>query len=92
MKEKYLYLITWEAEVWYDTFNAAIVCAESVPTARKIEPTHQGHTPRIWPEWRAKEYSRSWAEHPRDVAVKKVGIASGHIKLNSVVCANFQSA
>jgi hypothetical protein len=75
-----LYLISQNVNEDYDTYDAAVVCAESEDEARKIHPNG--------------DYNRfvedSWVYNINDVTVEYIGEASEHIS-KGVVLASFRA-
>lgn len=74
-KIKKLYLISQDVENGYDTYESAVVVSTSIGMARRVEVG----TP-----------NDDWAM-PKDVKVKYLGIASSHLRNNSIVCASFNA-
>jgi len=78
-----LYLLTQTENVGYDTYDAAIVCAESEEEAVKIHPDgeifNDGWT-----------WGLSWVMYPRDVKCQKIGVADKSIE-KGVVLASFNA-
>lgn len=77
-----LYLISQEVNTDYDTYDSAVVCAESEEAARTTHPSGS--------EWDGTfgRYS-SWSALA-DVKVKVIGIADATIPCG-VVCASFNA-
>ena len=75
-----LYLISQTENNWYDTYDSAVVCAETEEEARMIHPRKK--------DWDGKE--KNWgtwcdAEH---VKVELIGEAAP-VSLCAVICASF---
>lgn len=77
-----LYLISQDENTDYDTFDEAVVCADSEHEARNIHPYGLNN-----PKWDTD----AWCETPEDVKVKYLGIADPSIKVGSVVSASFNA-
>lgn len=82
-----LYLISQTENEDYETYDSAVVCAESKKDAARIYP---------WVE-DPDEYedpwisSHSWASSPKNVKVKYIGVAAEDIILGSIICASFNA-
>ena len=79
-KRLYLYLISQDINLGYDTFRSAVVCAEDEEKARRInpgDPDNQGF------------YSGTWAA-PEYVTVEKIGIADEG-QSEGVILAHFRA-
>jgi len=84
-----LYLISQDENNDWDTFDSAVVCAESEEAAMNIHP--DGRSELLdkggWGEgW----VGRTWCERPDQVTVKRIGIAEPGIAAG-VVCASFNA-
>ena len=80
-----LYLITQTVCNGYDTYDAAIVAADTPeqaaiqhPNGRDIASSRNSRT------------SRTWADTPNDVEVRLIGVAVGGTKAG-VICASFNA-
>jgi len=64
-----LYLLRQDVNNNYDTYDSAVVAAKTVDEARAIHPdgTEYG-----WGEFGCS----SWAKHPNEVKVKKIGVTT----------------
>jgi hypothetical protein len=71
-------LISQDVNIDYDTFDSAVVAAESEEQARKIHPTGYNY-------WSLE----TWC-NPEDVTVKLIGKAVETIELG-VICASFNA-
>ena len=82
-----LYLISQTENIWYDTYDSAVVCAETVEQARMIHPDGKG-------EWdgtaqRRKEWQYTWCD-AKHVKVELIGEAA-LVLLHTVICASFNA-
>lgn len=89
-----LYLISQEDVRGYDTFDSAVVAAESEEQARTIHPQYN--------EWAGEEVSfipkpeadvllyDTWTNDPTQVSVKLLGTALPGTKV-SVICSSFNA-
>lgn len=75
-----LYLLSQDQVQGYDTFDSAIVCAESEDDARRIHPYGRDD------DWA----SCVWCYGPEHVKVKCIGMAADDIP-RGVVCASFNA-
>ena len=79
----------------YDTFDSAVVVAESEEAARHVHP--------IW-AWRSDDFNKSgkwirsqdwesstWARTPDRVSVELIGKADESLKTEQVICASFNA-
>lgn len=92
---KKLYLIWQEVNNNYDTYNEAIVCANSEDDARNIDPGCQYN-------WRNNSWHLDWEDgtsfqrendhwcNPKDVKVKEIGVANDSLELGAV-CSSFNA-
>ena len=80
-----LYKIS-QASYDYDTFDAAIVAAESEEAARLIKPTHN----QDWPVWPVESPS-DWCKTPQDVIVELIGKALDNTK-SGVILSSFNAS
>ncbi len=65
-----LYRISQEANDGYDSYDSAIVAAESEDEARLISPCGDHH------EWNSdNHYCGSWVRNPSEVTVELIGTA-----------------
>lgn len=80
-----LYYISQTVNTGYDTYDSAVVCAESEEAARKIHP--DGRTK----EWEGTEdiSNWSWADQ-KDVEVTFIGVARDGME-QCVCCASFNA-
>ena len=74
-----LYLLTQDVNVWYDTFDSAIVAAKDEASARTITPSES-----------SKFGGDDWARSPEQVKVKLIGKAVKGT-LEGVVLASFNA-
>lgn len=61
-----IYLISQNENSGYDTYDAAVVAAESEDEARQIHPSY----PNAW-----LHKSETWATVPENVSVRLIGVA-----------------
>jgi len=80
----------WQTEnICYDTFDSAVVIAESEDAARKIHPfssidDYQDSDEENW------DLNGSWVPHPNMVSVMLIGVAKEGSE-RGVVCASFNA-
>lgn len=72
-----LYLLTQTANGGYDTYDSAVVCADSEEEATRIEVGTTG-------------MYGSWVK-PKDVEAELIGVASKSVKKGEVICASFNA-
>ena len=77
---KNLYLISQDVNDDYNVYDSAVVCATDEDAARIIHPDR----------YEKDQCLVSWCMS-KDVQVTHIGIAHQEIKLNSVICASFNS-
>lgn len=90
----FLYLISQDEHVAYDTYDSAVVVAESSEAAQKIHPTPPGFLTYPDPYWEkdSKEAYRDWASDPSQVTVRLLGACSDpSLKAGDIVCASFNA-
>lgn len=75
-----LYLIQQTVNQNYDTYDSAVVVAESAEEARNMHPAGYCHD---------QENMRTWAR-PEDVSVKCIGTAAAGVEAGPV-CASFNA-
>ena len=80
----YLYHISQNVRCGYDTFDYAVVCAESQEEAQRTHPYHFVGPGDSW------EDEDSWATCPAEVFVQYIGIAAPHIT-KGIVCSSFNA-
>lgn len=78
-----LYLISQSQWTGYDTFDSAVVCAESEEQARDMHP--RGGAPVS-----VRGRDGDWASSPDQVRVRFLGVASPDLH-RCVVCASFNA-
>ena len=80
-----IYLITQEINDGWDTYDSAVVVAESVDDARSIHPNGVDDTVMLTPE-------NTWYSWPgqEDVQVKEIGVIFEGME-RGVVCASFNA-
>ena len=90
-KQLYLYHVTQEENIGYDTFSDIVVAAYSKKDAAKIHPYRDiygildEHNNNAW------DYCSTWASSPKHVNVTKIGKASKNITQPDVICASFHA-
>lgn len=72
-----LYLISQDVYTGYDTFDSAVVAADSEDEAQRVQPSGPG-------------YSYGWPEDHKVVKVRLIGIAQPDVE-RGVVCASFNA-
>jgi len=80
----YLYHISQTVRGGYNTFDSAVVCAESQEEAQRTNPSYIVGPDDSW------EYDGSWATCPEEVCIQYIGIAAPHIA-KGVICASFNA-
>jgi len=83
-----LYLIRQKQNNGYDTFDSAVVCAESEEAAARIHPS--GYSDDWAKEGDWEDSYSCWASHPSQVKVKLLGVASPAIE-RGIICASFNA-
>ena len=82
-----LYLITQDANNEHDTYDSAVVCAESEEEAQKIDPSGDGGEFCDFGNYRT---CSTWVLALKDVKVKYLGEADPSLP-RGVVCASFRA-
>jgi hypothetical protein len=82
MSSLFLYLISQNENGGYDTYDSAVICAESENEARLIHPGGEGYS---------FGFNGTWASHPDGVEVKLIGTAKRGMKKGEVICASFNA-
>lgn len=77
-----LYLISQHENNDYDTYDSAVVVAESAEAARLIHPSGDG-----WDEFNR----HAWATCPEHVKIKYLGKADELLKAEEIICASFNA-
>lgn len=89
-----IYLIQQKANTGYDTYDAAVVAAESQEAARRIHPGNLDHSKRTWDEQKScwvdsrgerVEFFLTWADHIDQVSVIKIGVAKEEIEAGEIL-------
>lgn len=75
-----IYLISQTINYGYDTYDSAVVCAESEEAAQNIHPR---------PTVPEEAWALEWCD-PAEVTVRYLGIAAQHIP-KGVICASFNA-
>lgn len=86
-KEKvilYLYKISQTEREGYDTYDSAVVVAESEDAARAIHPAGYHDAKQAWK-------TDSWASVPAVVNAVCIGIALEGFKSGDIICASFNA-
>lgn len=81
-----LYLISQTVNKGYDTYDSAVVVAESDETAKAIHPDGRKRLPLS-----IDDYWHDWVEKTDLVTAKLIGIAADGINAGEVVCASFNA-
>lgn len=82
MKLWYIYQDTNDS---YDTYDSAVVAAETEEDARKTHPSRSG-----WDEYNSSWAYSSWANKPEQVGVRLIGEAAPNVAVG-VICASFNA-
>lgn len=85
----YLYRISQDENNGWDTFDSAIVAADSAEEARSFHPHGHRYDKKNIDHWKGG-YSWSWASHPDRVAVELIGEADPRLP-PGVVIASFNA-
>lgn len=89
-----LYLLTQAEEDGYDTFDSAIVAAETSAQAVAIHPDSDYHWNGVASQWQCDDgteaFYHGWASNPANVAVTLIGTASPDL-MAGVVLASFHA-
>lgn len=80
-----LYLLSQTKVRGYDTFDSAVVAAESEEQAREIHPKGEMWSPYTWDGWD----TYSWP-NPKDVVVEFIGTAKEGTPVG-VICRSFNA-
>ena len=86
-----LYNISQTVNTGYDTYDSAVVVAESEDAAREIHPDGIGAK---WDgkKWKSERTTGMWTWcAPEDVKVEFVGIPDERFKSGDIVCASFNA-
>lgn len=82
-----LWLISQTEHDDYDTYDSAVVAAETELEARQIHPSMSYPTP--WEKWGESSYL-DWASHPNKVTAKLIGEAAPDIPPGPI-CSSFNA-
>lgn len=95
-----LYLLTQDKNNSYDTYDSAVVCANSEEEAKQVHPSeyYSFHDGKLWFQVadgteRAEDpdcRSGGWAS-PQHVRVTLIGTATDDVEVGKVVCASFNA-
>lgn len=77
-----LYRISQNTNTDYDTYDSAVVVAETAEQARNIHPGGRKPDDK-WPDF-------TWAA-PEDVTVQLIGVAAADLAPGTIVCASFHA-
>lgn len=78
----YLYLISQTVNKGWDTYDSAVVCAESEEEARNTHPASY-----VKPgEW----YLSNWTNSPEEVIVQYIGVATDGLG-KGVICSSYNA-
>ena len=78
-----LWLISQSENDGYDTFDSAVVAAETAGEAKAMHPYE-----RAWPDWRDQPYP-CWANDPSSVRAAEIGMAANGV--SGVICSSFNA-
>lgn len=81
-----LYLISQTSNNDYDTYDSAVVCAESEDAARTMHPSGDDSA---WERHRGVSWA-TWCQDPKDVSVRRIGRPAAGVK-RGVVLASFNA-
>jgi hypothetical protein len=89
-----LYLITNEYKVDYDTYDSAVVAAETEAEARLISPSSKGFEG-SWYNWGSDKNNPTWISEwvpsQEYVGVKLIGTALEGTERGTVICSSFNA-
>ena len=91
-----LYRISQTKNDGYDTFDSAVVVAESEEAAREMHPDPIFMWHNDYQEWgngclgRDADGLACWS-HPKDVEVEVIGIPDERFRAGDVICASFNA-
>lgn len=90
-----LYLLTQNKNTGYDTYDSAVVCADSLKKAKEIDPSgfrifHDNQWYFQTVNGEHEDYYNSWAL-PKDITAVCIGEANRNVKKGEVVCASFNA-
>jgi hypothetical protein len=77
-----LYRISQEQKNDYDTYDSAVVAAETESKAKRIHPSGDNDD---WGKW------QSWCDAPEAVTAVLIGVATNGTKAGAVICASFNA-
>ena len=87
-----LWRISQQTNSNYDTFDSAVVSADTAEDARKVHPggdLYQQHQGVNW--WEKKETYSSWCNALDQVEVELLGEATANLNPGTVICASFNA-
>lgn len=76
-----LWYIYQDANNGYDTYDSAVVAAETIEEARATHPSKYGKWGENYP---------SWADRPDQVGARLIGVAEANVSAG-VICASFNA-
>lgn len=86
----YLWKISQDENSYYDTYDSAVVVAETEEEARKIHPSEYQDNTGHWPD----RYGGDWATTGENVMVEKLcplHDPPDHLKAGTVILASFNA-
>lgn len=87
-----LYLISQKENNDWDTYDSAVVVAESEDQARHVHPRGRLFDPSEKDEYYRWDYAFGcWASSPDKVDAKFVGVAAENLQAGYIVCASFNA-
>lgn len=92
-----LYIIWQTKNTEYDTYDSAVVVAESEEEAVQIHPGYEAGYEAGYEDWNEKTWRQeqgnygTWVKSPEDVQVRYLGKAEPNLQKNHVVLASFNA-
>lgn len=89
-----LWFIHQDANTNYDTYDSAVVAAETEDEARRIHPGGDEFDAKrgVWPGWfDKKSVNSSWAPSLSDVSARLIGEAVEGTEAGRIICASFNA-
>ena len=86
-----LYLLTQDEARGYDTYDSAVVAAETEEDARKIHPRAWCRDELTGEWWRKPRIPDVWARHPDRVKAILIGVAVEGTEAGEVICASYNA-
>jgi len=84
-----LYRISQTDNDGYDTYDSAVVVAVSAAAAQLIHPGYFLEREYKW--WEDDTAYSTWTDHPTNVKVELIGVASKGLTQPGVVCSSFNA-